>query len=221
MYQFDTAAPIAVVVDIPAGQVRFVATDRADTVVDVRPSNASKGRDVKVAEQTTVAYADGVLRIEAVAKNQVFGSSGSIDVTVQLPVDSTVEAKAAAAGLRTDGRLGDITFDGAYGEIVVDEAAGVRLTALAGDISVGRLNGDAEITTSKGDIRIGEAVHGHLVVRTQSGDLSVQAAHGVSATLDAGTSYGRIENSLKNTDGTPELTIHATTSHGDISARSL
>ncbi|GAA1696911.1 DUF4097 family beta strand repeat-containing protein [Kribbella yunnanensis] len=221
MYQFDTPAPITVVVDIPAGQVRFVATDRADTVVDVRPSNASKGRDVQVAEQTTVEYAEGVVRIEAVAKNRVFGASGSIEVTVQLPVDSTVEAKAAAAGFRTDGRLGDITFDGAYGEVIVDEAAGVRLTALAGDISVGRLNGASEITTSKGDIRIGEAVRGHIVVQTQSGDLSVQAAHGVSASLDAGTTYGRIENSLKNTDGTPELTIHATTAHGDISARSL
>ncbi|GAB3936005.1 DUF4097 family beta strand repeat-containing protein [Kribbella albertanoniae] len=221
MYQFDTPAPITVVADIPAGRVRFVATERGDTVVDVRPANASKGRDVEVAEQTTVEYADGVVRIEAVTMNRIFGSSGSIEVTVQLPVDSTVEAKAAAAGFRTDGRLGDVTFDGAYGEVVVDEAAGVRLTALAGDISVGRLSGDAEITTSKGDIRIGEAVRGNVVVRTQSGNLSVQAAHGVSASLDAGTTYGRIENSLKNADGTPELTIHATTAHGDISARSL
>ncbi|MET7278896.1 DUF4097 family beta strand repeat-containing protein [Kribbella sp. NPDC005582] len=221
MYQFDTTGPIAVVLDIPAGHVRFVAADRADTVVDVRPTNAAKSRDVQVAEQTTVEYADGVLRIVAAAKSTLFGSSGSIEVSVQLPVDSTVEAKAAAAGFRTDGRLGDISFDGAYGEIVVDEAAGVRLTALAGDISVGRLNGASEITTSKGDIRIGEAAGGNVVLRTQSGDLSVQAAHGVSASLDAGTTYGRIENSLKNADGTPQLTIHATTAHGDISARSL
>jgi hypothetical protein len=221
MYQFDTTGPIAVVLDIPAGHVRFVAADRADTVVDVRPTNAAKSRDVQVAEQTTVEYADGVLRIAAVAKNTLFGSSGSIEVTVQLPVDSTIEAKAAAAGFRTDGRLGDVSFDGAYGEIAVDEAARVRLTALAGDISVGRLNGSSELTTSKGDIRIGEAVGGNVVLRTQSGNLSVQAAHGVSASLDAGTTYGRIENSLKNADGTPELTIHATTAHGDISARSL
>jgi DUF4097 and DUF4098 domain-containing protein YvlB len=221
MYQFDTTGPITAVLDIPAGRVRFVAAERADAVVDVRPSNAAKSRDVQVAEQTTVEYADGVLRVTAAVKNSLFGSSGSIEVTVQLPLDSTVEAKAAAAGFRTDGRLGDVSIDGAYGEIVVDEAAGVRLTALAGDISVGRLNGAAEISTSKGDIRIAEAAGGHVVLRTQSGDLSVQAAHGVSAALDAGTTYGRIENSLKNADGTPELTIHATTAHGDISARSL
>jgi hypothetical protein len=58
------------------------------------------------------------------------------------------------------------------------------------------------------------------VLRTRSGDISVNAAAGVSAALDAGTTYGRITNALKN-DGTAELDIHATTSHGDIAARSL
>ncbi|MEW1844570.1 DUF4097 family beta strand repeat-containing protein, partial [Nonomuraea angiospora] len=71
-----------------------------------------------------------------------------------------------------------------------------------------------------GDIRIAEAVGGKVVLRTQSGDISITAAAGVSAALDAGTSYGRITNALKN-DGTAELDIHATTSNGDITARSL
>jgi hypothetical protein len=44
---------------------------------------------------------------------------------------------------------------------------------------------------------------------------------GVSAALDASTSYGRIRNALKNTDGTADLNIHATTAYGDITARSL
>jgi hypothetical protein len=63
-------------------------------------------------------------------------------------------------------------------------------------------------------------VRGTVVLRTQSGDISVGAAAGVSATLDAGTDYGRVSNALKN-DGTAELDIRATTSHGDITARSL
>ncbi|MCT9113547.1 hypothetical protein N4G69_49985, partial [Streptomyces mirabilis] len=57
-------------------------------------------------------------------------------------------------------------------------------------------------------------------LRTQSGDITVGAADGVSATLDADTAYGRISNALKN-DGTTELDIRATTSRGDITARSL
>jgi hypothetical protein len=220
MQKFDTPAPISAVLDIPAGRIQFIAADRADTTVEVLPADPSKSRDTKAAEQTTVAYADGVLRITASTENQLFGPSGSLEVTVQLPAGSRIEAKAASAELRGVGRLGDVAFEGAYRQIKIDEAASVRLTAIDGDIEVGRLGGPAEISTARGDIRIAEAVRGTVVLRTQSGDISVAAAAGVSATLDAGTDYGRISNALKN-DGTAELDIRATTSHGDITARSL
>jgi DUF4097 and DUF4098 domain-containing protein YvlB len=221
MQQFDTPTPISAVLDLPAGRVQFIAADRADTTVEVLPADASKGRDVRAAEETKVAYGDGVLRIEAPAKNQILGSSGSIEVTVQLPAGSRLEVKAASAEFRAVGRFGDVAFDGAHGAIKLDEAASVRLTALAGDVSVGRLNGPAEISTAEGDIRVAEAVRGAVVLRTQAGDVSVGAAQGVSASLDAGTSYGRIQNALKNTGGAADLTIHATTAYGDIVARSL
>ncbi|QLH21429.1 DUF4097 family beta strand repeat-containing protein [Streptomyces sp. Rer75] len=222
MHTFDTPTAISTVLDIPAGHVRFIAADRTDTTVEVLPADSSKGRDVKMAEQTTVEYGDGVLRIEASAKNQYFGPSGSIEVTVQLPAGSRVDAKAASAELRGVGRLGDVAFEGSHGSVKLDEAASVRLTTSAGDVSIGRLGGPAEISTAKGDIQIAEAVHGTVVLRTQSGDVSVGAAPGVSASLDAGTTYGRIRNALKNTEGADAgLNIHASTSYGDIVARSL
>ncbi|MEV4543250.1 DUF4097 family beta strand repeat-containing protein [Micromonospora echinaurantiaca] len=221
MQTFDTPNPISAVFDIPAGRIQVIAADRTDTTVEVRPADAAKGRDVKVAERTTVEYGDGVLRIEASAKNQILGSSGSIEVTVQLPAGSQVTAKAASAEFRVVGRVGDVTYDGAHGAVKVDEAASVRLATAGGDVEVGRLNGPAEISTGKGDIRIAEAVRGTLVLRTQAGDVSVQAAHGVSASLDAGTGYGRITNALMNAEGAgAELDIRATTAYGDIVARS-
>ena len=74
MQKFDTPAPISAVLDIPAGRIQFIAADRADTTVEVLPANPSKSRDVQTAEQTTVAYADGVLRIHTPEpKNQLFG----------------------------------------------------------------------------------------------------------------------------------------------------
>ncbi|MQS16673.1 DUF4097 family beta strand repeat protein [Streptomyces kaniharaensis] len=220
MQKFDTPAPIAAVLDIPAGRIQLIAADRADTIVEVLPANPSKSRDVQTAEQTTVAYADGVLRIHTPEpKNQLFGS-GSLEVTVKLPAGSRIEAKAAACELRSVGRLGDIVFDGAYRQIKIDEAASVRLTAVDGDVEVGRLGGSAEISTARGGIRITEARRGTVVLSTQSGDITVGAAASVSATLDAGTSHGRISNSLRN-DGTSELDIRATTPAGDITARSL
>ncbi|MEU6192625.1 DUF4097 family beta strand repeat-containing protein [Streptomyces sp. NPDC047061] len=221
MQKFDTPAPISAVLDIPAGRVQLIAADRADTTVEVLAADPSKSRDIKTAEQTTVTYADGVLRVTAPASgNQLFGPSGSLEVTVRLPAGSGVEARTAAAELRGVGRLGDIAFEGAYRQIKIDEAASLRLTATDGDVEVGRLGGPAEISTARGDIRIGEAGRGTVVLRTQDGDISVTAAGGVSAALDAGTGMGRVSNSLKN-DGTTELDIRATTSRGDITARSL
>ncbi|MEU7530616.1 DUF4097 family beta strand repeat-containing protein [Saccharothrix sp. NPDC042600] len=221
MQTFTTPAPITALLDIPAGTVRFIAADRADTLVEVLPADAGKSRDVTVAERTTVEFADGVLKIEATAKNQLLGASGSIDVTVQLPAGSRVEAKAASAEVRGVGRFGEVAFEGAHGSVKLDEAAGVRLTTQAGDVTVGRLTGPAEIKTGKGDITISEAVRGTVVLRTSAGNVSVDAAPGVSASLDAGTLHGRVHNSLKNAGGAPALAIHATTDHGDITARGL
>ncbi|MFI7240757.1 DUF4097 family beta strand repeat-containing protein [Streptomyces qinglanensis] len=219
MQTFDTPAPIAAVLDIPAGRVQIIAADRVDTVVEIRPSNASKTRDVQAAERATTGYADGVLRIGLPDGKKHLGPSGSVEVTVRLPAGSRVQAKAASTEFRAVGRLGDIDFDGAYRRIKVDEAAAVRLTAVDGDVEIGRLGGSAEISTARGDIRIAEAVRGTVVLRTQQGDISVGAATGVSAALEA-TSWGSVSNSLKN-DGTTELDIHAATTKGDITARSL
>ncbi|MER7934173.1 MULTISPECIES: DUF4097 family beta strand repeat-containing protein [unclassified Streptomyces] len=221
MQKFDTTAPVSAVLEIPAGRVQLIAADRADTTVEVRPADPAKSRDVKAAEGARVSYADGVLRIEAAASGgRLLGPSGSVEVTVQLPAGSRVEARTSGAELRGVGRLGDLDFEGAYRRIKIDEAAGVRLTALDGDVEIGRLGGPAQISTTRGAIRITEAVRGTVVLRTEDGDISVGAAAGVSAVLDAGTGYGRVADSLKN-DGTAGLDIRATTARGDITARSL
>ncbi|WKD34177.1 DUF4097 family beta strand repeat-containing protein [Streptomyces xanthophaeus] len=223
MQKFATAAPIAAVLDVPAGLIRFIAADRSDTIVEILPADASKGRDVKAAEQTTAEYKNGVLRITAApAKNRILGNSGSVEITVQLPAGSRVDAKTAAAEFRGVGRLGDVTFEAAQGTVKLDETASAHLTLMAGDVSVGRLGGPAQITTQKGHLQIAEAQRGTVELSTQAGDITVGAARGISATLDAGTAYGRISNALTNTDGAAAgLTIRATTSYGDITARSI
>jgi hypothetical protein len=221
--KFDTPAPISAVLDIPAGHIRLIAADRTDTTVEILPANTSKSRDVKTAEQTTVDYRDGVLQIKTPeANNRILGASGSLEITIQLPAGSRIEAKTAATDLRGVGRLGDVTLDSAQGTVKLDETAGAHLTLQAGDITVGRLAGPGQISTQKGHLHITEAHHGPLTLRTEHGNISVGAARAVSATLDAGTAYGRIHNTLHNTDGTDAaLTIHATTNYGDITAHSL
>ncbi len=223
MQTFTTPAPVTAVLAVPAGRIQVIAADRADTTVEVLPADPGKGRDVKAAQRVEVAYADGVLRVQAADPTSLaLGASGSVEVTVQLPAGSRVEATAASADVRGVGRLGDVAFEGAQGSVKLDEAAGARLTLRSGDVSVGRLGGAAQISTQKGDLHITEAVAGTVTLRTEHGDISIGAAREASATLDAGTSYGRIHNALNNTDGVAAgLNIHATTAQGDITARSL
>ena len=221
MQTFTTPAPITAILAVPAGRIRFIAADRDSTTVEIRPANPSKGRDVKLAGQTTAGYSDGILQITSPAGNRILGSSGAVEVTVQLPAGSRVEAKAASAQFTTAGQLGEVTFDSSQATIKVEEAATARLTTVDGDITVGRLGGDTEIRTAKGDIAIAEAARGTVVLHTQTGAITVGAAAGVCAALDAGTTLGRIRNALWNTGGTPGLNIRATTTVGDITARSL
>jgi Putative adhesin len=221
MQTFTTPAPITAILAVPAGRIQFIATDRDSTTVEIRPANPSKGRDVKLAGQTTAGYSDGILQITSPAGDRIFGSSGAVEVTVQLPAGSRVEARAASAQFTTAGQLGEVTFDSSQATVKVEAAAAARLTTADGDITVGRLSGDAEIRTAKGDIAVTEAARGTVVLHTQTGAITVGAAAGVSAALDADTTVGRIRNALQNTGGTPGLSIHATTTVGDITARSL
>ncbi|MFG3354339.1 DUF4097 family beta strand repeat-containing protein [Streptomyces sp. NPDC048001] len=222
MQTFDTPAPISAVLDVPAGTIRLVAEDRTDTTVEVLPADAARSRDVRAAREIRVAYRDGVLRIAAPeARKRPLGHSGAVEVAVRLPAGSHVEAATAAVGLRGVGRLGTVAFHGAQGEVRLDEAGDARLAVQDGDIVVGRLTGSAEISSSRGNLTVDEAERGTVTLRTAQGDISVGAARGTSAALDAGTSSGRIRNALGNAEGAPDLTIHATTQQGDITARSL
>ncbi|MFG2573413.1 DUF4097 family beta strand repeat-containing protein [Streptomyces sp. NPDC048481] len=222
MQKFATPSPVSVVLDVPAGRVRFIAAALSDSTVEVLPADASNGRDVKAAERIAVGFADGVLRIEAApAKSRILGGSGAVEVTVRLPAGSHVDARTASGELRGVGRLGDVAFEGAQGSVKLDETASARLVLMAGDVTVGRLGGPAEISTQKGDIDVAEAVDGTVTLRTEAGRISVGAARGVSASLDAGTGFGRVHNALRNADGDAALHIHATTAYGDITARSL
>ncbi|MFJ8429834.1 DUF4097 family beta strand repeat-containing protein [Kitasatospora sp. NPDC094019] len=221
MLKFDTPAPVTAAVDVPAASVRFIAADRADTTVEILPADATKNRDVKAAEQVRVSCADGVLRISAEpARTRILGNSGQVEVTVQLPAGSRVQVTAALAELRGVGPLGEVTFEGAHGTVKLDEAAGAHLTVQSGDIHLGRLTGPARISTQKGDLTVTEATGGAVDLRTEHGDITVGAARGTSATLNAATAWGRIHNALTNT-GAAGLAVTATTSYGNIAARSL
>ncbi|MCW2904996.1 MAG: hypothetical protein JWO67_7261 [Streptosporangiaceae bacterium] len=173
MPTFDTPEPILATIDIAAGHVRIHASDRADTVVQVRPNDESEDADVQAAEQTQVQYANGRLLVKT-PKNKIrslFGRPASIELTVELPSDSRVDARCWA-DFRSEGRIGESTFDTAAGSIRLDQTGRLKLRTAAGDVSVGRSGGHTDVTTSSGKIWIGE-IDGTAVVKTSNGDITV------------------------------------------------
>ncbi|MBK1783400.1 DUF4097 family beta strand repeat-containing protein [Prauserella cavernicola] len=208
MPTFETPEPISATIELVVGHLRISASDRADTVVEVRPSNESDESDVHAAEQTRVEYSGGQLLVRAPKSRPLDFSnkSRSVDVTIELPSGSAVTGDAALADIGGTGRLGDCRVKLATGHVQFDHTGSLDLHTSAGNVSVGRIDGHAEVSTGSGKLGIGElrgsgvvknsngtcelgTVTGKLRLRTANGDLSVgSSADG----LEAKTANGNI-----------------------------
>ncbi|GAA5019001.1 DUF4097 family beta strand repeat-containing protein [Kitasatospora paranensis] len=205
MPSFDTPEPISATTRVDAGSIRFTAGDRPDTVVEVRPRDPKRDKDVRAAEQTEVTYAGGVLTVRTKQRHLV-GPGGVVDVTVDLPTGSRIDVTGAWAQVLGEGRLGEVRVKTSSGDVRLDTTGALHLTAAHGSITVDRIEGTAEITTSSGSLRVGtvdgSAVlknsHGATTVGTALGDLRVSGANG-----DIGITRA-------------ESSVVATTAHGTL-----
>jgi hypothetical protein len=189
MPTFDTPEPISVTVELGVGDLRIVASDRTDTTVEVRPSDAAKKADVTAAEHTRVEYAGGRLLIKAPKSWRQYtfrGGGESIDVQIELPAGSHLRGDTGVAALRCQGRLGECRYKTGAGDIQLDQTAAVQLRTGIGDITLEQADGDAELSTGSGSVRI-DRIDGAAVVKNSngdtwigqvSGDLRVNAANG-------------------------------------------
>jgi Putative adhesin len=188
MPTFSTPEPIPATIDLVAGDVRVLASDRSETVVEVRPSTSSHEPDVKVAEQTKVEFTAAGLLIKG-PKQRGIGvrKIGSVDVTIELPVGSQIEAGIGA--LRFSGQLGKCRAKIGAGSIDLEQAGPVDLQAGAGAITVDHVTGPAEITTGSGRLRVSQ-VDGPAVIKNSNGDTSVGT---VTGDVRVSTANGTIE----------------------------
>ena len=170
MPTFDTPEPIAVTLDVGVGDIQVVASDRTDTVVDVRPSDPAKKSDVTAAEQTRVEYASGRLLVKAPKawKWSLRSGGESIDVQIELPTGSQVSGETGVAALHCTGRIGGCRYKTGVGDIHLDEAGRLELRAGAGDITVGQAVGEVEVSTA-GAVGIG-SVDGTAIIKNTNGD---------------------------------------------------
>ncbi|MFC7328133.1 DUF4097 family beta strand repeat-containing protein [Marinactinospora rubrisoli] len=232
MPTFDTPEPISVSLEFDAGSVRISAGPRADTVVEVLPSDPGAEADVTAARQTRVTCSDGRLLVKGPRKRSLFGRSGSLAIDIELPAGSDVRAHSPMADFTCEGRFGDCKLTTSFGDIVLDEAATAHLRSAHGEIRLGRVRGDASVAGA-GQIDVGEIagaatvrngngatvigeVTGDLRVNSANGRISVGVAHaGVEATsANGGIRIGEVARgqvSLRTAVGDLEVGVRAST----------
>ncbi len=179
MPTFDTPEPISATVEPVVGNVRVIASDRTDTVVDVRPTDESDASDVKAAEQTRVEFSAGTLTVRA-PKMSPFDFSNktrSIEVTIELPTGSRIQGSTGLGDLHGTGRFGECRYKSGTGHLQVDHTGELHLHTSTGNVAVERVAGNAEITTGSGRVRVGE-VDGTAKVKNSNGDTTIGAVTG-------------------------------------------
>jgi hypothetical protein len=207
MPTFNTPQPITATVEISAGSVRLVATDRDDTVVDVRPRDESRSHDVKAAEQVRVDFSHGTLLVSS-QRGFSFPRRGAVVVDIALPAGSRLNASAASANITADGKYTDCKFASASGDLAVGSVAGnLKADTASGGITVNDINGSASVSTASGDATIGD-VDGDVKFRAASGVLRVSRLHG---NLSAQTASGDVTVATAVNGG-----VSAQTSSGEV-----
>jgi hypothetical protein len=205
MPTFATPEPISATAHVGAGSLRFTAGDRPETVVEVRPRDPKRSKDVRAAEQTEVTYAGGVLTVRT-RERSFIGPTGSVDVTVDLPAGSRVEATGSWTDVSGEGRLGEVRVKTSGGDVRLDTTGPLRLNASHGSVAVERIEGTAEVTASFASLRVGSVEgaavlknsHGTTSVGAVTGDLRISGAHGdidiarAEGSVTATTAYGAL-----------------------------
>jgi DUF4097 and DUF4098 domain-containing protein YvlB len=208
MPAFETPEPIAATVELAVGDLRVVAGDRADTVAEVRPSDPAEDADVRAADQTRVEFADGRLLVKAPKQRGLglFGKPGSVEVTIDLPAGSRLQADTVVGAIRCVGPLAECRIKTATGDVQLDRVGTLAVDSAAGRIEVDTVEDRADISTGSGKIRVRE-IDGPAAVKNSNGDSWI------------GRAAGDVRISAANGDvavDRADAGVVATTANGDV-----
>ncbi|SCL66117.1 DUF4097 family beta strand repeat-containing protein [Micromonospora peucetia] len=177
MPSYETPEPISVTLEFGVGEVRITASDRTDTVVEVRPSDESDESDVRAAAEIRIDYANGTLQVTGPRRAFDFSKkSRSVDVSIELPSGSQLSAHLLMGGFRCAGRLGECRIK-TTGDIWLERTGPLRLHTGVGHITADDILGSAEISTGSGKIQVGE-IEGAAEVKNSNGDTAIDVVTG-------------------------------------------
>jgi DUF4097 and DUF4098 domain-containing protein YvlB len=183
---FDTPSPITVALDLYVADVRFAVSDRADTLVEVRPSDPDRSADVKAADNTRVEYDEATRTLSVVSKKPLnrfvnFSSKRpeSVAVLIQLPSESAVRGEADLGDFQADGVLGTVVLKTDLGSVRLAETGPLNVRTGVGEIIVEGVSGSATVHSGSSDIRLG-AVDGTAEVFNGNGTLRIGLVTGAA-----------------------------------------
>jgi DUF4097 and DUF4098 domain-containing protein YvlB len=210
---FNTPTPITVDLDLYVADVRVAASDRADTVVEVRPSDPNKPADVKAAENTRVEYDEATRTLTVVTRkprNRFVNFSSkrpeSIDLVVEVPTDSDLRGEAEIGDVQSVGVLGTVQLKAGLGTVRLAQTGPVGIRTGVGEVSVEEVSGAAEVNCGSGVVRLG-AVDGTADVSNSNGKVRIGVVTG-PATVKSANGGVSVDRALSD--------ITASTSNGEV-----
>ncbi|ARX87034.1 hypothetical protein SMD44_06515 [Streptomyces alboflavus] len=199
MPTYETPEPIAVSVRLALGSVQVRASDRKDTVVDLRPGDTDSPDDVKAVQQTRIDFTDGRLKLKGPRPRNA-NRNGVVEAVIEVPGGSHLEFWGVSVDLRGEGGFGEIMCRAVAGDIQLDTADVLDLDAATANVTVSRVTGRTSVRVGSGDLQLHE-VSGPATVQSSSGDVRI----------------GEVTGDLSLTAGGGNITLAV--AHGDIAAK--
>jgi len=180
-FHFPTEGPVHLRVRNNRGTVEVIADDVSETLVTV-----SGRHDVSVVRVS--ASDDGREVAVEVPRSWRPGGHPRFDITVRLPLRSSVDLGTASASVNTRGVLAAADAKTASGALSIEQVEGdCRAGSASGGIELGTIGGTASLKSASGDLRVAR-VGGGCTARTASGAVDVgwagDAVNAVSASGD-------------------------------------
>lgn len=199
---FSTPEPISVVLDLPVGDVRITASERSETVVEVRSTSRHDDVFGQAAAEAHVELTEGtlVIRVPTPRRRGMRDMlrPGNIEVAIEVPVGSHVRETKAAGGFHGVGRLGQCRLHRDYGNVRLEETGPLEVTTSSGTIKVDRAVGPVEITSQHGGIDV-RSIDGPATIRNTNGGIALGevtgdlCVTGVNGNISVGRALGNVE----------------------------
>jgi DUF4097 and DUF4098 domain-containing protein YvlB len=176
---FETAAPLAIHVRLPAGSVRVEAADTGTTEVELEPLDDG-GYEAVDAARVELRDARGgqELLIEVPERRGFFGRNPQVAIRIHCPAESSLDVRTRSADVEGRGRLSSLEAKSASGDIDVEHVEGeIAIGTASGDVQVGHAGGPTAVSTASGDVTLDYSA-GRLKTNLVSGDLTVREAEG-------------------------------------------